>query len=453
MLFIPHFSYAATSTDSGIFAILEQVNQNKSDLTEKQSLIKYEEDSIDESKSKIEQLQTLFSTLWDTETSITTIKKFYTGATDITENSDYKSKVKDFDETLGEILVIVSWPDAKGSLTYTGYTLSKKSELKRKVERKASELNSDISSSEESITKTREEVKSLTENLQKSEATLQSAIQDLAVKIVIFVFSILFLIFFGKFLKKFIRSRPYLSEEKKAVFILIVRWIRNTIAVVITFIFFFSEFVSVLPFIAIIGTALGLALRDVIASFIAWFTIGLKDGVYKVSDIIEIENFKIFWRVVKITPLSTIVQELNMNGMNGVSLSFPNKTIFEASVKNYSRLNSWLYLWVDFFLDATSDIAEAKTKLKEVLDEVYSSEKFRSPLHNKSFFKKMGYAESAIHPQIFLEARPQGVLLRGKLMTLLLERHDIRSFIIEKFLSSVRENPDIKILSIWQDKI
>jgi hypothetical protein len=44
-------------------------------------------------------------------------------------------------------------------------------------------------------------------------------------------------------------------------------------------------------------------------------------------------------------------------------------------------------------------------------------------------------------------------MLRGKLMTLLLERHDVRTFVIENFIISARENPEIKILSIWQDKV
>lgn len=454
-LFLPNFSFAWTSStsDSGIFSILKQVNQDKANLSEKQSLVKYEEESIEDRKSKIEELQSLTSKLQESEEAILTIKKFYTWTTDISQNKDYQEKEKTFNSILADILKILSTsPNDTETLTFTWYT-SEKTKIKRKIDKKVSEMTADNSTSEESITKTREEIKTLSEELQKSEATFQSAIQDLIVKIIIFIFSIAFLIFFWKFLKKFIRSRPYLSEESKVMFILIVRWIRNSFAAIITFVFFFSEFVSILPFLAIIGTALWLALRDIIASFIARFTIGLKDGMYKVSDIIEIENYKIFWRVVKISPLTTVVQELWMSGASGTYLSFPNKTIFEASVKNYSRLNSWLYLGVDFFLDATSDIIDAKLKLKTVLDEIISSDRFRSPLQHKSFFKKMGYPESSIQPQIFLEARPQGVMLRGKVMTLLLERNDIRTFIIENFITQAKENPDIKILSIWQDKV
>lgn len=37
---------------------------------------------------------------------------------------------------------------------------------------------------------------------------------------------------------------------------------------------FAAELLSFLPFVAILGTAVGLALRDVIYSFIGWFAVG-----------------------------------------------------------------------------------------------------------------------------------------------------------------------------------
>lgn len=89
-----------------------------------------------------------------------------------------------------------------------------------------------------------------------------------------------------------------------------MKWIANVSIISVIAVFFFAELLSFLPFLAILGTAIGFALRDIISSFIAWFLIGNKDSVYKIGDVIEVEGDNVFGRVFKISPVVTTIQEL-----------------------------------------------------------------------------------------------------------------------------------------------
>jgi len=69
---------------------------------------------------------------------------------------------------------------------------------------------------------------------------------------------------------------------------------------------FSAEFMSFLPFLAILSTAIGFALRDVVSSFIGWFVIGANSG-YQEGDLVEFDA--IVGRVSSVTPLLTTIEE------------------------------------------------------------------------------------------------------------------------------------------------
>lgn len=116
--------------------------------------------------------------------------------------------------------------------------------------------------------------------------------------------------------------------------ILIHRWAFNLFFVVALLILLSSEIASILPFLAVIGTAVGLALKDAIYSFIGWFVVGSSSG-YAEGDFIEFDGTS--GRVFRITPFITSMQSYGVQGFTGQMLTFPNKTIFEKTIKNWSR--------------------------------------------------------------------------------------------------------------------
>jgi small-conductance mechanosensitive channel len=123
--------------------------------------------------------------------------------------------------------------------------------------------------------------------------------------------------------------------------------------------------------------------------------------------VIDIEADGVVGRVIKVSPLVTVIQELGMSGPNGTYTSFPNKRIFETPVKNFSKMNSWIYISFDFYLSTHSSFKKVKTLLMQVMTEITTKNEFKSAQSQKNFLKKFGHAEASIIPQVFLEAKPQ----------------------------------------------
>jgi small-conductance mechanosensitive channel len=83
----------------------------------------------------------------------------------------------------------------------------------------------------------------------------------------ILLFFVIYLakIFSLRLVRKFGNS---FSKSHQEAILLFHRWIFNIVIIGVFFVIFASQFLSFLPFVAILGTAVGLALRDVIYSFI-----------------------------------------------------------------------------------------------------------------------------------------------------------------------------------------
>lgn len=128
--------------------------------------------------------------------------------------------------------------------------------------------------------------------------------------------------------------------------------------------------------------------------------------------------------------------------------SFPNKAIFEKSIKNISKINNWIYITVDFLLQTSSSIPKSKTALLEVMNEVVAHEKYSSPFEARAPFKKYGIQEQNMHPQIFLDIKPQGIFLRGKVFVYWPERHSMRSEIVEAFFERAQKEKAIEVKQV-----
>lgn len=119
------------------------------------------------------------------------------------------------------------------------------------------------------------------------------------------VFAILYLlrIFSRQLLFRFGRN---FSKTHQEALNLWHRWLFYLLFIGAFLVLFSSEFVSFLPFLAIFGTAVGFALKDVVYSIIGWFVIGTDSG-YREADFIEFDTT--VGRVFRISPLLTSIEE------------------------------------------------------------------------------------------------------------------------------------------------
>ena len=192
-----------------------------------------------------------------------------------------------------------------------------------------------------------------------------------------------------------------------------------------------------------------------ISSFIAWFVIGLRDTTYKLGDVIEIPRDHIFGEVVKIHPLVTTIKELGLSGPNSKFRTFPNKLIFETSLNNLWKYGGWTFIPVECMITYQSDVELARTLLLDSMNEVCFSPDFTHVTDAKARLKKLGIPEKNHMPQVFVDVRTQGIFLRGKMLVMWNERHEIRNRTVIAFTQKVKNTTSVELryVDFWVNEL
>lgn len=254
-------------------------------------------------------------------------------------------------------------------------------------------------------------------------------------------------IYIAKFLSRrlLLRFGRDFSKSHQEALHLGHRWIFNILFVGAFLVLFSSEFVSFLPFIAIIGTAVGLALRDAIYSFIGWFVVGSDSG-YQEDEFIEFDTT--IGRVFRITPLLTTIEEYGSQGFTGKIISFPNKTIFEKNIKNWSRGSDFSLMSLDFLLTHKSDIKRAKELLMQVVGSRELSLYYSSRRDLKLLKSTYGYTDEDLKPQIHTVVEPRGTNLRVRILVHVKDRLSEQSRIMESFSTLVQKEENVEMRQV-----
>lgn len=432
---------SSVSTEKrGLFSTIDSIKNQKIQITELQWAVTLEEQNINTLSEMIQSFEWVYQKLTNLENQIVSSSLFLSGSID--PNTEVR-----FTQTLSELSLLLPVSSENFPTTFSEYEKQKKI-VQENYTLLLEENTTKKLKRQENLLEYTSKLESAQSELQTQEKLLTELYKTLARNLGTLFGFVIIIFLISHLIQWAIRSRSHLIEDKKNVLTHVVKWIGNTLIIGMIAVFFFSELLSFLPFLAILGTAIGFALRDIISSFIAWFLIGHKDSVYKIGDVIEVEWDNVFGRVFKISPVVTTIQELGLSGPSGMYKSFPNKAIFEKSIKNISKINNWIYITIDFLLDKSSSVPKSKALLLDVMNEVITHEQYSSPFEARAPFRKYGITEANMHPQIFLDIKPQWIFFRGKVFVYWPERHDIRSEIVEKFFERAQKDSSIQIKQV-----
>ncbi|QQS59827.1 mechanosensitive ion channel [Candidatus Peregrinibacteria bacterium] len=294
---------------------------------------------------------------------------------------------------------------------------------------KTEQIKNDITETEAEIQKTKE--------LAKNQAV------ELLARILFFLMFILILLILRRLSGKMIsRLSGNIPIARERALLRINRIAFNVLIATSVGVGLFSQVLNFLPFVAILGTALAFALRDIIVSFIAWFLIGTEQG-YKIGDLIQIGELR--GRVMEVHPLLTVLRQTGMRGDTGRIMSFPNKFLFEQSIQNFSKMFRFIYIMADFLLERNSDATMARKELGIAAEEALAKDIEEARKNLPNLQSKFGIKQSNIMPQVFVEPDPRGILLRIKYFCRLDNRHISRTNIMENFLARIKDNPEINL--------
>jgi small-conductance mechanosensitive channel len=287
------------------------------------------------------------------------------------------------------------------------------------------------------------ELNQATSLLEKNRELSKNFFMDYLKRALIYFLLILFTIIFAYFAKKAVRkNKKNLSQTRQTM---LIKFIKVGQAVVILFVLlslFFSEFVTLIPILALIGTGLAFAVRDVILSLLAWFFIGTNKR-FKLNDLIEIGDAK--GRVLDITLLHTTLKETGEKGPSGRLISFPNKKIFEESLHNFSAMYQFMWIIIDFYLETGSNTHLVKRKMLESINEVAEEDLAEVQKNLPSLAQSFGLNEETAKPQVYMDLEEKGIHVKAKFLSRLVNRHILKTKVSERFLSKIKDDHDIKI--------
>lgn len=208
-------------------------------------------------------------------------------------------------------------------------------------------------------------------------------------------------------------------------------------------------------YVPVIAVGVALALQKYTASFIAHFVIRFSN-IYAHGDRIRIGNIKGDVRKVGIfhTTLEEVGEDEKLGGeLTGRLLHVPNLIILDQPVLNYSKDYSVLNETIssDFMFDevripitTTSNVQRAT----EILDRILKSQdemhiKQASRMFQESYPAFLNEATTGPRVLIFIE--PQHIWIKGKFVTPLRGRNELKSRIQFEFFKEVNACSDIKL--------
>lgn len=447
ILFWPSYSWAFSfsfpneiTEKIGPLKTLGQIEDKRALLQEKENFLEVEQNKTFIEEEELKEMENLFLLMSEDYQAFFSIPA---------ENEEEKNaKISKILATAKKLQPLIDLPEEYlSNWDEFSRNWKKINELyQTKKTEKENSLNTKTQEQKTKINVTKEEISNLKNELVLLEEQYSENLTQALLRILVFISIFLILFIVRSIISRMIEhlGERYDFPEKKILALhSLKKWTFNVIYSLIILIFFSVQILSILPFLAILGTAVGFALRDVISSFIAWFVVGMKEG-YKENDVIKVGD-DIYGRVTQITPLITVVQELGMSGPTGKYVTFPNKKIFEVKVQNWLKLKSFTFISIDFFLTQESNIEKARTILLETLKAV-SKEIRTFSSRDTTFFKKMGFKEADLKPVTHIDIKQQGIFIRGKIFLHTDEQNSTRTEVVQLFLKKIQKEKDIKIL-------
>jgi len=214
-------------------------------------------------------------------------------------------------------------------------------------------------------------------------------------------------------------------------------------------------FPQVAIYIPIIAVGLAVALQKYTASLAAYFVI-VATGIYDLGDRIRIGNIK--GDVRSIGMLHTILEEVGedekLGGeITGRLLNVPNLLILDQPVLNYSKdyLATYETITSDYMFDEVRIPLENASNIEKACMLLENILKKQDDIHitgARQTFQN-GYPkflDEAINgPRVLIHVEPKHIWIKGKFVTPVRGRNELRSQILLEFIKEANAATDIKL--------
>ncbi len=302
----------------------------------------------------------------------------------------------------------------------------------------------------ESIKKLTDELHTLEEEVEKQKTLIQTQFNNFLINLAIFVAIVLFLLFLRFISAKVINhAGQALTVGRRKALLKINKITFDVIIGIVILGIISSQFINILPFLAIFGTGLAWALRAPVSSFIGWFVIGSERG-YRLGQMIQLGTT--YGRVSDIGSFLTVIQEFDKDEPTGKMISVPNKIIFEKEIINYSKSHGFNLEKVTFAITPVSDPQAGEDILTKIINEVwpnfYTKEDSPNAHSFKRFTQNFHIKETEIQPRVWVESAEKKILIKARYYAHTDDCNTLKPQITKKFLEAIKNNKNANILHI-----
>ena len=207
--------------------------------------------------------------------------------------------------------------------------------------------------------------------------------------------------------------------------------------------------------VPIMTFGLTFALQRYIGSFFAYFDI-LISGIYRAGDRIRIGDIKgdVRWVGLIHTTLAEVGEDEKLGGeLTGRIMHVPNLVILDHAVLNYSKEYSVHHKTIasDYMFDEARIPISFDSNVKkatELMDGILRSQDKAYLEEVRALFQD-GYPrfleEAMSDPRVSVHLEQQCIWIKGKFVTSVRERNQLKSRVLRQFLLQARAIPDVKL--------
>lgn len=205
---------------------------------------------------------------------------------------------------------------------------------------------------------------------------------------------------------------------------------------------FFENVGSFITALGLIGAGLAIAMQHPILNFIGWIVI-LFNKPFLVGDRIEVESnsFDIKGDVVDVTPFYTKIRKITKDDeKTGKLINVPNEILILNGLTNHTKGTGFLWDYITFFIDYSSDIKKAKELIIGAAETVLSK---YSKLEIK---ERRKYTDEKIpdKPIVSVELKDKQIEIKISYLVESKNKLEIRTEISELAYNSLKKHPEIK---------
>ncbi len=209
---------------------------------------------------------------------------------------------------------------------------------------------------------------------------------------------------------------------------------------------FFEQLRSLGTVLGFLGAGLAIALREYVASFLAWFYILTQRSIALGS---RIEVAGVRGDVIDIGVFKLTLVEVRGEGLgeqsSGRLVTVPNFKILTDPVHHFTLGSPYVWDEIEILVTFESDWEKARLLLEQVGREVFEPNRDEIEAGFRRLEHDYAFRYGVTTPIVYTSIGPSGVLLKLRYLTHVRRRRDNRDQISRRVLQLFRETPGIEL--------